>query len=91
MKKQILSISPLQTAKVMAVLYFVISLPFLVIMLVSFAFMPEPKASVGMMFILPFLYAIFGFIFTVIGAWIYNHVAKWVGGIEFTVSEIETS
>ncbi|GAC1524737.1 MAG: hypothetical protein NVS3B11_25640 [Collimonas sp.] len=91
MKKQISRISPVQTAKVMALLYFAISLPMIALMGLFYAFMPGPKASIGMMFMLPFLYAIFGFIFTVFGAWIYNLVAKWIGGIEFTVSEIENS
>ena len=56
MKKQITSISPFQTAKIIALLYL-----------------------------------IFGFIFTIIGAWVYNLLAKWVGGIEFTTAEIEDS
>ena len=45
----------------------------------------------GMMFAMPFFYLIFGFVFTIICAWVYNLVAKWVGGIEFTTSEIENS
>jgi hypothetical protein len=32
--------------------------------------------------ILPIVYAIMGFITGLIGAWIYNLAAKWVGGIE---------
>ena len=92
MRKQITSISPFQTAKVMALLYFVISLPFLVFMVLMFSFMPGSKPPMtGIMLAMPFFYLIFGFIFTVIGAWIYNLVAKWVGGIEFTTSEIENS
>ena len=43
MKKQITSISPFQTAKVMALLYFAISLPFIVLMGLMFSFMPGPK------------------------------------------------
>lgn len=91
MKKQISRISPFQTAKVMALLYFAISLPMIALMSLFYSFMPGPKAAMGMMFILPFLYAVFGFIFTAIGAWVYNLIAKWVGGIEFTISEIENS
>lgn len=91
MKKQISRITPIQTAKVMALLYFAISLPMIALMSLFYSFMPGPRAPIGMMFILPFLYAIFGFIFTVFGAWIYNLIARWVGGIEFTVSEIENS
>jgi hypothetical protein len=92
MKKQITSISPFQTAKVMALLYFAVSLPFIVLMGLMFSFMPGPKPPMmGMMFAMPFFYLIFGFVFTIICAWVYNLVAKWVGGIEFTTSEIENS
>ncbi|MDX8400547.1 MAG: DUF3566 domain-containing protein [Gallionellaceae bacterium] len=92
MKKQITNISPFQTAKVAALLYFVISLPFVVIMGLMFAFAPGPKPAmmgVGMMIAIPFCYLVIGFIFTIIAAWVYNIVAKLVGGIEFTTTEIE--
>ena len=91
MKKQISSISPFQTAKVMALLYFAVSLPMIVLMSLFYTLMPGPKAPLGVMFVLPFLYLVFGFIFTAVGAWIYNLIAKWVGGVEFTVAEIENS
>ena len=92
MKKQITSISPFQTAKVMAVLYFVISLPFVLIMGVAFSFASGQKpAMTGMLVLMPVLYMVGGFIFTIVGAWVYNLVAKWVGGIEFTTSESENS
>ncbi|SFB39094.1 hypothetical protein SAMN04515620_1622 [Collimonas sp. OK607] len=91
MKKQISRISPFQTAKVLALVYFAISVPVIALMSLFYALMPGPKAPLGVMFILPFLYLIFGFIFTAFNAWIYNLIAKWVGGIEFTVSEIENS
>jgi hypothetical protein len=41
--------------------------------------------SAGFSFFLPFLYAFFGFISGVIGAWIYNLVAGWIGGIEVEI------
>lgn len=87
MRKQITNISPLQTAKVFAVLYFVIALPFLLLMLV----MPGPKPPFfsGFLFAMPFFYALFGFLFTLLGAWVYNFVAKHVGGIEFTTQEVD--
>lgn len=86
MKTQIIHISKLQTAKVMAVLYLVISLP-----LTLFMFLPplitHQPVQWGMIWWLPLFYTIFGFVFTFLGAWIYNGVAGWIGGIEFTVSE----
>jgi len=38
------------------------------------------------MILMPILYAAMGFIFGVIGGVVYNLVAKWTGGIEFTVT-----
>ncbi len=88
MKKQITSISPLQAAKVSALLYFILTIPFVVLMAIGFSMSPASNHfPIVMIFIMPFAYAIAGFIFTILGAWIYNLVAKWVGGIEFTTSE----
>ena len=91
MKKQILSISPFQTAKVMAVLYLIMSLPFVLLMAATFSFAPGPKPPMAMLIFMPVFYTVFGFVFTIIGAWVYNLVAGWVGGIEFTTSEIENT
>ena len=90
MKKQILTISPLQTAKIMAALWFVISLPFLLFMGVAMMTMPDGTRGAfgGMMIFMPVFYAISGFLFTLIGAWVYNMLAKRIGGIEYTSVEI---
>jgi len=37
--------------------------------------------------ILPIMYGIFGFIGGAIGAWIYNLVAGWIGGIEIELEK----
>ncbi len=89
MKKQIIHVSPFQTAKVLSLLYFLISLPFLGLMAVAFSFSPGPKPPFGILIFFPFFYLIFGFIFTVIGAWLYNVAANWVGGIEYTSIAVE--
>jgi hypothetical protein len=39
----------------------------------------------GFALFMPVLYAVMGFVFGVIGAFIYNVIAKWVGGIEVEV------
>lgn len=89
MKKQIVSISPVQTGKVFAVLYFLLSLPFVAMMAMMFSFSHSPAPSMIMLIVFPFMYMIFGFIFTVIAAWVYNLVAGWVGGIEYTSATVE--
>jgi len=91
MKKQIINVSSIQTAKVFALLYFVLSLPLIGFMAISFSFAPGPKMPIGFLIVFPFLYAIFGFIFTALSAWIYNLVAGWVGGIEYTSVSIENT
>lgn len=45
MKKQIIRVSPIQTAKVAALMYFLLSIPMLVFMLISFAFAPMPSPA----------------------------------------------
>ncbi len=89
MKKQITHISPVQTSKVVALLYFVFSLPFVLIMFFAMSFVPGAKGGMGaMMLLMPFVYLIFGFFATVIMAAIYNLVVGWVGGIEFSTEEM---
>lgn len=89
MKKQIINISPFQTAKIFALVYFLLSLPLICIMAIMFLFSPAPHPPMGFLIIFPFLYLIFGFIFTALGAWVYNIAASWVGGIEYTSITIE--
>lgn len=89
MKKQITRVSVAQSAKVAAALYFVISLPFVVLMLLSAMFAGGGVGmSVTMLIFGPILYAVFGFIFTAIFAWVYNLVAAKIGGIEYVSTEV---
>jgi hypothetical protein len=80
-----------QTAKVLAVLYFLMSLPLIALMAVMLSFSHTPGPSLFTLIIFPLLYLIFGFIFTVIGAWAYNLAASWVGGIEYTSTTVGES
>jgi len=93
MKKQIVSVSILQNAKVAAALYFVVTIPFVLLFAIGMSFAPGSGAmgvgmGIGMLIIVPVLYAIFGFLFTLLFAWIYNLVAARVGGVEFTTVEV---
>lgn len=89
MKKQISHISPVQTAKLFATLYFLMSLPLVGIMAVVFSFSPDPKPALWLLILFPFLYLIIGFVFTVMGANFYNAAAKLVGGVEYTSMPLE--
>lgn len=85
MRRQISHVSPLQTAKVVAMLYFVIALPLCLLVYVSMLFVPQASFATPVMLIgLPFMYAVLGFFFTLLATWLYNFVAKYTGGIEYT-------
>ena len=88
MKKQITSFSPLQTGKVFAALYFVFSVPFVLMMALMIPFSKGTNPFSGLfLFALPVIYALFGFIFVALGAVVYNFVARRVGGIEYTTDD----
>ena len=44
----------------------------------------DPLMTIGplVIIVMPIIYAIMGFIMGVIGAWLYNLIAKWVGGVQ---------
>lgn len=90
MKKQLTHISVLQSSKVVAALYFVITLPFAVILLFVGIFGGGFGMAIGALFA-PFLYAIVGFIVFAILSWVYNLVAARIGGIEVTVTDLPAS
>jgi hypothetical protein len=89
MKKRVSNISPLRTSGVMAILYFFITLPLVLLMAIPMLFIPGQKSAfpVALLIALPFLYAFFGFLFTLYGTWVYNLVASFTGGFEYTSNE----
>ena len=88
MKKQVVHVSVLQSSKVMAVLYLVLSLPMVLIMAIPTMMAGGEGISLAMLIFAPIIYTVVGFIFTAIGAWIYNLVAARIGGFEFTTTEV---
>jgi len=88
-KQRIRRVAPVQVAKVMGVLYGIMGLLFVPIFLFVGSVAPtEADEAFGAGFsttlalFMPILYGGFGFIFTLIGAALYNMVASFVGGIE---------
>jgi hypothetical protein len=92
MAKRVSRIAPWQAGKLFAVIYFVLSLIFVIPMAVAIHYAPlppngKPPMSPEVLVFLPFLYAIGGLIFVPIGCWIYNMAARWVGGLQITVTD----
>ena len=85
MKQQIARLSPHQNAKVVAVISAVWSLIFVIPMAFFMLTVPSHSgASISMFYLsFPIFYLLFGYIFTVIGCWIYNAMFKVIGGIEY--------
>jgi hypothetical protein len=100
MNKRIKRFNPLQLGKVLAITYGLMALLIVPIFLLFAAFAgfasraqgtagPPAIAFLGMgigfALFAPILYAVMGFLTGVVGAFIYNLVAGWVGGIEVEV------
>ena len=99
MTKRLKKIEPVQLAKMLAVIYGLGSLvfvPFFLLFSLVASMAPHMGQGaapipmmlgmgVGFMIFAPILYATIGFITGLIGAFIYNVVAKWIGGIEVEV------
>ena len=91
MKKQLVHVSSLQTAKVAAALYLLISVPLVALMALPLLFGSDVGMPWFFLLAMPILYAVFGYIFSLLGSWIYNLVAAQIGGIEFTTREVDQS
>jgi hypothetical protein len=98
MIKRLKRIGPVKFGLVVGICYGLISLvfiPFLLLGIVAGSFASAHQspmqqglsAGVGILMcvLLPVLYAVLGGLFGMLGAWIYNVVAGWTGGIEFVV------
>ncbi len=90
MKKQLVHVSALQTAKVFAVVYLIVSVPLVVLMALPQMFGAATGMPWFLLLAMPILYAVCGYVFSLLGAWIYNLVAAQIGGIEFTTREMDT-
>lgn len=90
MKKQIASISILQSSKIMTALYVLMGFIYTLIGIPILIFGHGPMRFIGLLYLLgPLWMGVIGFIFFVIFAAIYNALAKVVGGFEFEVKNVD--
>jgi hypothetical protein len=78
----------IQTANMAAMMYFVMTIIFLVPFFMFASMLPDMGDDTGMawlsgaaLFFVPPLYAAFGWVATAIACWFYNIIAGFVGGI----------
>jgi len=89
MKKQLIRISVLQSSKIMAALYVVMGFLYTLMGIPMLIFGGKPFHIIGIIYLFgPIFAGVFGFIFFVIFAALYNGLAKWLGGVEIEVKDI---
>ncbi len=93
MVRRIRRLDPLQTGKVLGVLYALMGLIFLPIFWLIGKAMPAEAGAgasilMGFGIMMPIVYGLFGLIFGAIGAAIYNLVAGWTGGLQVEVEDV---
>lgn len=90
MKKQVIRISVLQSSKITTALYFLMGFIYTLIGIPMLIFGGRHMLVVGIVYLLmPIIMAIFGFIFFVVFAAVYNLLAKFLGGFEFEVKNMD--
>lgn len=90
MKKQLVRISIIQSSKIMTALYVVMGFLYTLIGIgMMFSSNPMMK-NIGIFYLFgPVFMGILGFIFFVLFAGLYNLLAKWLGGFEVEIKDIE--
>ncbi len=87
-RTRVKKIGILQTSLISAIIFFILSLflvlPMMLITGIAGGFSDNPGFASGglIMVFMPIIYAIIGFLMTALWCWIYNAVAKRIGGIE---------
>jgi hypothetical protein len=89
MKHRISHISVHRSALMVAALYFVLGLLFVPIFWAVSALNPTEAMPLMLTLAFPFLYAILTYIFSALAFLLYNLIAGWVGGVEFTLTPAE--
>ena len=90
MRRQITKISILQSSKIVTILYVIFGLIYVPIGIAMIVFASDEVRMMGFIYLgMPLVMAVFGFVFFVIGAWLYNVLAGLVGGFEVFVEYID--
>lgn len=83
MRQQIVRLSPVQTAKVMAALYGLMGFVFVPFFYLAMRMSPAAtRPGAWFLIVVPLAYAALSFVFIAIGCLLYNFVASFTGGIE---------
>jgi hypothetical protein len=92
MKKQVIRISILQSSKIMTALYVLMGFLYTLIGIPMIIFGNSQIRMMGILYLLgPIFAGVFGFVFFVIVAALYNLLASWLGGFEIEVKTIDES
>ena len=90
MKKRITRISVLQSSKIATALYFLIGFIYTLIGIPMIIFGGKQLQIMGIIYLcMPVLMAILGFVFFALFAALYNVLAKFLGGFEVEVTNVE--
>ncbi len=84
---EIKSISALQAAKVSGAIYLIVAAVFGVIFAFSALVRGHPGRAILALIAFPILYAVGAFIVTAIFCFLYNEVARRIGGVEIELAE----
>lgn len=83
-------ISILQSSKIMTAMYVLMGFIYTLIAIPMIIFGSPQLRIIGLVYLfMPVLLGIFGFVFFVIFAAIYNLLASWLGGVEIEVKNID--
>ena len=90
MKKQIVRISVLQSSKILTALYVLMGFIYTLIAIPMIIFGNNQIRIIGVIYLfMPIVLGIFGFVFFVVFAAIYNLLAKWLGGFEVEIKSVD--
>ena len=90
MKKQVISISILQSSKIMTAMYVLLGFIYSIIAIPLIIFGNPQIRILGIVYLfMPVFMGIIGFIGFVIFAALYNLLAGWMGGVEIEVKNVE--